>query len=199
MNRVCPQCGRESPVESDFCPACGAPMDAHVLAGQEKAASRAQDHPPMKWHRFLTWVSIPLGLIMTVVSLVTAVQDLSGFDASLYKPEFVSLVRFSLYLDVCMSIVTLPLLAGAEYGLLKQKWLGVRLILLLYTIQFVYALLMLILFLRLNVDLLEVVASAVSSGLMLALTLMYYRKRRKLFSPDPDKPEIAQSESSACS
>ncbi len=182
MPRVCPVCHRESPVESDFCPACGAPMDEHVASGQKKAAARALDNPPMKWHKFLTWFSLPLSLVVGIVSLISAWQDIQGFDPSLYKPEYLTLVKTVMRISLISEIVSLPLILGAEMFLLRMQWTGVRLLLALYVIQLVLAIVLLILGLRTPIDPVQTSAAVISSALMVVLNAVYYGKRRKMFA-----------------
>ena len=181
MPRVCPVCHRESTVETDYCPACGAPMDEHVLSGQAKAAARSQEQPPMKWHKFLTWFILPVSLIMAVVGLIGAWQDLQGFDAALFKPEYVSTVRLSMQLALIAEILLIPLSALAMYFMWKMKWAGVRLVLMMYGVQLVYALAGLWMLLRMGADSLQAAVSVVTALCILALTWIYYRKRKKLF------------------
>ena len=181
MPRVCPVCHRESTVESDFCPACGAPMDEHVLNGQAKAAARAQEQPPMKWHKFLTWFILPVSLIMAVVGLIGAWQDLQGFDATLFKPEYVSMVRLTMQLSLIVEMALIPLSALAMFFMWGMKWTGVRLVLMMYAIQLIYALIGLGMLLRMGADPLEAAVSVFTAVCILALTWIYYRKRKKLF------------------
>lgn len=181
MPRVCPVCHRESTVETDYCPACGAPMDEHVLSGQAKAAARAQEQPPMKWHKFLTWFILPVSLIMAVVGLIGAWQNLQGFDPSLFKPEYVSLVRLTMQIELIVEALLIPLSATALYMMWKMKWTGVRLVLLMYGVQFVYALAGLGMLLYMEADPLEMVVSVITAVGILTLTWVYYRKRKKLF------------------
>ena len=182
MPRVCPVCHRESTVETDYCPACGAPMNEHVLDGQAKAAARALEQPPMKWHKFLIWFILPASLIMAVVGLVGAWQDLSGFDASLFKPEFVSMVRLSMQLNLIVEILLIPLSALALFYLWKMKWTGVRLVLLMYALQFVYTLILFGMMLRIGAPPMETIVSMITAVLILILTWTYYQKRKKLFT-----------------
>lgn len=182
MPRVCPVCHREATVESDFCPACGAPMNGHVQDGRMKAAARALDNPPMKWHKFLTWFILPFSLVMAAVGLVNAWQDVTGFDPSLYYPEYVSLMRFFVRLNLAAEAVIIILAAAALYHMMKMKWNGVRLVLLMYGVQFVYALIVLYVSLRLHIDLLQAAASIISSVVIILLTWIYYKKRKKLFT-----------------
>ena len=182
MPRVCPVCHRESPVESDYCPACGAPMNEHVLDGQAKAAARALAQPPMKWHKFLTWFILPLSLIMAVVGLIGAWQDLSRFDASLFKPEFISMVRFSMQLSLIVEILLIPLSALALYHLWKMKWTGVRLVLVMYALQLLYALILFGMMARVGADLMEPIVTIITAVCILALTWIYYKKRKNQFT-----------------
>ena len=181
MPRVCPKCGRESPVESDFCPACGAPMDEHVLQGREKAAARAMADPPMKWHKFLTFFSLPASAVMALVNLIQAWKSLAGFDETLFVPEYISTVRFSMVLDVAVDALMLALGVATEYFLLKKRRMGVWLLMGMYVVETAYSAVMAALLVRVSADPVQAIGTAVAGIVMMALTWVYYRKRRHLF------------------
>ena len=180
MPRVCPRCQRESPVETEFCPACGAPMDEHVFHGQQSRAGSLG--MPMKWHKFLTWVSLPLGTLMMLHTLITTISNLARFDAKLYVEALVPLVRFSLYTDLAVCAVLLPCFVWTELALLRMQWRGVRGLLLLYGLQAVYGLVQIYLFIRVGANTLIPILSLIETALLLLLSRVYYKKRRGLFS-----------------
>ena len=88
----------------------------------------------------------------------------------------------TMYLDLAVNALMLPLLGIAEYGLLTMRRIGVRALLALYGIQVVYAAVLLALLVRVKGDPLQAAVSIVSSGVILALTAVYYKKRQRLFS-----------------
>ena len=186
MARICPHCQFESPVESDFCPSCGSPMNEHVYAGQQKRAQQAEKSSvllPMKWHKFLTWVSIPLGTALVLITIFgTDLPAVRNFDASLYKPEFVEVMRFYFKLDLVAQALLLPGFILAEIGLLKKKWRGVQALSYVYLFQVAYALLNIYILTQVNVAVFETAISAAEMLLLFILTRIYYKKRRKIFS-----------------
>ena len=182
MPRVCPVCHRESPVESDYCPACGAPMDEHVVSGQKKAAARAMDDPPMKWHKFLTLFSLPLSFVVGVISLINGWQDLQGFDPTLYIPEYVGLVKTTMQISLVTQAAVLPLILAAEVFLVRMKWTGVRLLLALYAVQLAVSIVLFFLTLRSPADPVQTVSAVISGAVILILSWIYYKKRRKIFA-----------------
>ena len=186
MGQICPHCQYESNVVSDFCPSCGSPMNEHVYAGQQKRAQQAQANGillPMKWHKFLTWVSLPLGTLLVLVTIIgTDLPAVLHFDESLYKPEFIEVMRFYFKLDLAAQLLLLPGFILAEIGLLKKKWNGVRALCYVYLFQVAYALLNIYILVQVNVSVFETAISAVEMLIFFILTRIYYKKRRKMFS-----------------
>ena len=181
LARVCPHCHLEATVDSDYCPACGAPMDEHAYQGEIKAQARAQAELPMRWHKFLTWFSLPLGMILAVVGLVHAVRELSGFDPALFKPEYLQLVKINLYVNVGVNLCRAVACPLAEFGLLKMRWRGVRAVLFLYLLQAAYLLLSAVLLLSIQAVAGNDLLAAAGSVALFFCNRTYYRKRKKLF------------------
>lgn len=191
MPSICPQCKWESQLESDFCPACGAPMNPDAYRIQKERLQKNQVLLPMKWHKFLTHLSLPLGILVGLYNLYTAITFITGFDAAAFRPEALDAVRWLMYGDLVSAIVLLPGLTAAEWGLMKMRRLGVRAILGVYLYQALYMLFSLYCFLQMQPDmsLQQNVLTVYQSGLMGAemlvmfiLTGVYYRKRKGLFS-----------------
>lgn len=182
MAYQCPACGQEFEMQTEFCPACGGPMnpEAHRIA-QKNAQTNAQ-LLPMRWYKFLIWISIPLSILLLFYSLYGTVSMLSAFDAALYKPEMLHLVRISLYMDLAVQTVLVPMMGYCEYALIKKKWLGVKLLLFIYGFQAVYALAGAALLLMAGADVSSVVFSLVQMIVMLLLNRVYFTKRKSMFS-----------------
>ena len=124
MAYQCPECGQEFEMQTEFCPACGKPMnpEAHRIARKNEAENSRL--LPLKWYKFLIWFSIPLSILLLFIALYDTVSMLSSFDAALYKPELLQLVRISLYMDLIVQTVLLPMMGYCEYALLVMRiWL----------------------------------------------------------------------------
>ena len=187
MPRECPNCHREFAMETEFCPACGAPMnpDAYRIQKEHEAANSIV--LPMKWYKFLIWVSLPLSLLLMGYNLYLSFQMLSGFDAAQFQPELVGLVRFSLYLDLGTQLFLLPMFLLTETLLIRMRWAGVRTLLFIYLFQTVYALVNVALLAQIPAD---VTQSVIAMGEMLAmffLNRLYFKKRRPRFAPAAQK------------
>ena len=191
MPSVCPKCHYESPMETDYCPACGAPMNEHVLEGQKKrmirAAAPRQELTDaslltMKWYKFLIYASLPLSVILSLVNIVNGYQQVTTLDLALIKPEYVSLVPVVLYMDLAVAVLLMPVLIYAEIGLIRKQWKGVKALLFLYGFQAVYGALALGLLFYMGAVTLETVLSLVEAAALFFLNRVYFRKRRALFS-----------------
>lgn len=182
MPKECPNCHREFVMETEFCPACGAPMnpDAYRIQKEHEAANSLVW--PMKWYKFLIWVSLPLSLIALCYNVYQTAQILNSFDAAQYKPELVGLVRFSLYLDLGVSLFLLPLVIIGEVQLVRKRWRGVRVLLFIYLFQAVYALVYVVLLAQIPTDVTQMVITLVEMLAMFFINRYYFRKRRSQFS-----------------
>ena len=182
MPRVCPVCHRESPVESDFCPACGAPMDEHVLEGRKKAEARALDNPPMKWYKFLIYFILPLNIVTGIVQSVSSWQNLRAYDPGIYRPELRDLVLLVMRMEVGMEAITVALAAAAFWLLRKMKWRGAVIVITLYGLQTAYTALMLALASKAGMAISwDVLSTLLISAVIFVLNLIYFNKRRRLF------------------
>lgn len=191
MPGVCPQCHRQATVESEFCPACGAPMNPDANRIRLERLKKTQALLPMKWHKFLTFFSLPAGLIMNFFNLLSSVNMLLEFDPSIYRPEALNGVKLLMYGDMLSALLIIPLFILAERNLLKMRKSGVKAVLGLYLFQAVYALFSLLCFYLMKPDLsrMENMLSLVQTALisiemliMFILVRVYYRKRDQLFS-----------------
>lgn len=184
MNKVCPACGRVSPVESPFCPACGAPMSGEA----EKRQNDQRDHEripalmPMKWHKFIKFIALPLGMALAILNLADTLPLLTGFDPAMYLPGMAGTVKFSLWLDVIVNALSLPLMLTAELGLIRMKKNGLRALAVHYALQVLYGVTEVVLLLRAGLPAATAILSTAEIAVMLALNAVYYRKRWGLFT-----------------
>lgn len=181
MAYQCPACGQEFEMQTEFCPACGSPMnpEAHRIA-QKNTEINAR-LLPMKWYKFLIWVSIPLSILLLFKTLSDTIAMLSSFDAALYRPDMLHLVRISLYMDLIVQTALVPMMGYCEYALIKKKWLGVKLLLFIYAFQAVYAVAGAALLLMAGANISSVVISLVQMIVRLLLERVYFTKRRSMF------------------
>lgn len=195
---VCPQCKRENPVESAYCPACGAPMTEEGVRRQRMETINRLNVGlmGMKWYKFLMYFSLPASLIVNAVGLFDNIGSLSEFDLGNLSGSLVSLAKTELMGAVVLGIVMLVLLAVAEWGLVKRKWLGVKALLASYALNGLFALVMTVLVFAakgsattyeavvFNNIVSQYLGQAVGSVVMFCLNRVYFNKRKPLFLPD---------------
>ena len=181
MAYQCPECGQEFEMQTEYCPACGKPMNPEAYRIAKKNEAINSRLLPLKWYKFLIWFSIPLSIVLMCVTLYQAVSALMNFDPALYKPEYLHLVRFSMYLELGAQVVLFPLMIYGECALVKKKWKGVLALLWIYGLQAVYALAGMVILLMAAAD---VTTTAISVGQMIFMFFVnrvYFNKRRSMF------------------
>ena len=191
MPGICPSCNRQSTVESEFCPACGAPMNPDAQRIKEERINNTQILLPMKWHKFLTRISLPLGFLMNLYNLYLSVTAITAFRPEAYPADILVYTECLLWLPLIMAVLLIPAFILAEINLLKMRWRGVRAVLFIYLSQAVYSLLTGALMLMLagslqSWEMIGIISElSVPAGgmvLMFFLVRLYYNKRRQLFS-----------------
>lgn len=190
MPGICPSCNRQATIESEFCPACGAPMNPDAYRIQEERKQRNALLLPMKWHKFVIWVSLPLGGLTCLYNLYLAIMALIGFQPEIYRPDALPIVRIMMLLDLAMTLLLIPCFILAEIGLIRKKWAGVKRLLFIYLSQAVYAFLCLILAMMASKGAdpmtyfsMMIQLSSPLAGMLILFFLVrcYYRKRKCLF------------------
>ena len=175
------------------------------------------DHPytfweqaPLKWHKFITYVALPLGLVTKICSLPSILETISGLLGSG--------VAWLGMIDLLYTLSYIVLSAAAICGNLprNRKWFGPQCTIALYAVSALYLafiILLSILFQTWE----ESLASNLGPFLVYAigawLVAIYYRKRRLLFRPIPsvsrtlpkqpivgtvDQAPVPPSESDSC-
>ena len=186
MAFVCPACQREFEMETEFCPACGAPMNEDAFRIHKKHEKANAVLQPMKWYKFLIYFSIPLSLVLLVINLSGTVNMLKNFDPALYKPEMLSLVQMTLYIDLGCQSLLLPAMLLTEIWLAKKQWKGVQGLWFIYGLQILYAIAGTAVLAQMDLDVMTVVSTllpGVGMAVRMALEMKYFGKRRDIFSP----------------
>ena len=137
---------------------------------------------PLKWHKFITYVALPIHIIVLlprIPSIWSALMDLSRTGM-----EWVGLI------DAICAFLSLGLCVGAIWGNLARNhlWSGPLCVIGLYLLETLYSAFIAILSLLLHLGETEVWSYAVHSFSYLigsVLVFVYYRKRRLLFRPMP--------------
>lgn len=182
MPKECPACHFEAPEGAEYCPACGAPLNEHVLHGLEQQRIRAADELPMRWYKFLIYVSLPFSLLMALYNLYTGWQNVQSLDTAQFVSRYSALLATVLRLDMAVALALLAPLALAEVWLIRRQWRGVRMLLFLYAFQAVYGLLAVIILNREGIPIGMTVGSLLESAVMFFVNRAYFQRRRGLFS-----------------
>lgn len=181
MPKQCPKCHREFEMETEFCPACGAPMNPEAFRISEKRKEENGILLPVKWYKFLIWFSLPLSLIIACVNLFNIHQLISRLDMAQYAVEAGQEMVYGLYLELIVQALLIPLILTAEIFLVKKKWRGVQILLSSYALNMLYAVSVIILFLRLSMSIMEPAFALAQALLMFILNRVYFRKRKAMF------------------
>ena len=146
------------------------------------------ENTPLKWHKLLTFLILPLGAVLNIcqaIVLLGSVQNWTGILIPLGCIDLVRLVGCSL-LSVVAVIGCIPN---------RRRWYGPQCAVAFYAVSFGFSVLNIILgfAIRSASDFITQNAiNAFCSLIIAALTLIYYRKRRRLFSgPKAGRP-VAQ-------
>lgn len=208
----CPHCNYESTVISAFCPACGGALHARETAPQQDASVQSEEAAPygipvsrpvfhqntlgMGWLRFLALFVLPLNIINGIISLMDIPDAIGQFrspeiSAFLTNPE-----KILFYASIVLSLVQVPLLCFALWGLFKQQWKGVQALLINYVINALYAIVMVAVLLTLPGVSLQspaspfytlvttMAGSAIGAIAMFFINRVYFQKRRGFFLPE---------------
>lgn len=149
----CPHCDYESNILSAFCPACGgamqtqetnpeqiidasAPPRAHVV---RPASVYPQTSLGMGWLRFLAMFVLPLNIINGIFSLIELPETIAQFRSPELSALITDPVRALIFLSIVLTVVQVPLLCFALWGLYTQRWKGVQALLANYAISALYA------------------------------------------------------------
>ena len=185
---ICPRCGQDAG-DSKYCPHCGNAVEAPVV--NTVAPTTGEENKPdmpMKWFKFLIYFSLWAGAVLNLISgiammsgssyegaadLVYAMFDgLQGLDTfcGLYAialAAFGIFVRFQLagYKKKAPLMLMILYIAAAAYGLIYI--IGINAILPSYVLE--------------AVDTTSMYSSMISSGVMVIINHIYFKKRAHMF------------------
>lgn len=195
---VCPQCKRENPLVTSYCPACGAPMTEEGVQRQQIARQNAQNVGlmGMKWYKFLMYFSLPVSILMNAFGLYDSIRSLQDFNPADYYESLAQLVRVELIGAVLLGTLVIVLAAVAEWGLVKRRWAGVQALLGSYLLNGLFALVMAVLVYTADVPSggyeaivvtslgTQYISNLAAAAVMFFLNRTYFTKRKALFLPD---------------
>lgn len=128
---------------------------------------------PMKFYKFLTKFSLPLGMLLSFGTFITYAS--SGKDY-LVETIFTTAHIFLLYMSF--------------HNLRKMEWSGVRFLYIDNLLSILYNFIWIVLISRLSSEIsTEFVSRFLASSIILLLNWIYFSKRRLLFSPAPPNNE----------
>lgn len=146
------------------------------------------ENTPLKWHKLLTFLILPLGAVLNIcqaIVLLGSVQSWTGILIPLGCIDLVRLVGCSL-LSVIAVIGCIPS---------RRRWYGPQCAVAFYAVFCGFSVLNIILGFAIRSASDFIIQNAINafcSLIIAALTLIYYRKRRRLFSgPKAGRP-VAQ-------
>lgn len=152
---------------------------------------------PLKWHKFLTYIVLPLSIIVSLVALVRWLELSKIIDSG-------TLALLN-WIDIYFAFARIVLAVVALLGCLpsRRKWYGPKCAIALYGISAVYAVICVwvgVSYFAPQTYIIQNLGIAVGSTVTAILTAFYYRKRRALFSPAApvlDKPTITIPQASS--
>lgn len=190
----CPHCDYESNILSAFCPACGGAMQtqepvseqiidastpprAHVV---RPASVYPQTSLSMGWLRFLAMFLLPLNIINGIFSLIELPETIAQFRSPELSALLTAPEKALFFPSVILTVVQVPLLCFALWGLFTQRWKGVQALLVNYAINALYAIAMAVVLLTIPVP----TAAPSESQAFTSFSALYfqYSKRTQVIS-----------------
>ena len=146
---------------------------------------------PMRWHYFLTAVSIPLSILSNLFRFPEFMDGLTYTRGS--AVEWIGQVEMTIV------VVLLCLCVAAEVGMIRKAWFGPCLFLAGLGVNAAHGILGIAAGLIYHsLDNTPVyLGNLIYTGIMFTVCLVYYRKRRALFSPQPEDGSAGQKEEAA--
>lgn len=146
---------------------------------------------PMRWHYFLTAVSIPLSILSNLFRFPEFMDGLTYTRGS--AVEWIGQVEMTIL------VVLLCLCVAAEVGMIRKAWFGPCLFLAGLGVNAAHGILGIAAgFIYHSMDNTPVyLGNLIYTGIMFTVCLVYYRKRRALFSPQPEDGSAGQKEEAA--
>lgn len=146
-----------------------------------------ESEAPMKFYKLIARIGLPLGFILNLFRAMQATTAI-GTATEAAKPYFI--------IDAVYMWVGISLLFGATVGLNKMKWVGVKYYVSLFGWQIVYSVFLAIYSASLELFEFEYFGRNIFAAIFLSVWLyfcmIYFGKRRLLFSPGAfETPRVA--------
>lgn len=75
---------------------------------------------PMRWYKFLKYVTVPIGIIIWGIRIIASISSLNLYQGT--SIEWVAIF------DILIAMVEMGLLIGAANGVYRRIWMGIRLL-----------------------------------------------------------------------
>lgn len=147
------------------------------------------ENTPLKWHKFITYVTLPISIVTSVYSLAIRAGDMMKhwwmWDSTMTTLS---------WLDIYCALASSCLAIVAFLGCLprRRKWYGPKCVIALYFLSAAYSVFCVIVYIYFRTPESMISYStgmAVSCAVVGVLSLIYYKKRRALFLPTAAKSE----------
>lgn len=140
------------------------------------------ENTPLKWHKFMTYVILPISTLLGISILVQLIADMNR--AGWMWNQTITALN---WLDIDYTVIRIVLCVIAFLGCLpsRRKWYGPQCAIFLYVLGGLYSLLCVILYSYWETPHSLIVQQFSSSTVCIVAAILnwiYYRKRRSLFS-----------------
>ena len=203
----CSHCGKQIADDAKFCPSCGAQV---AQPGQSAPQAEPVQTPPQpepqaepvqtppqaapvyqtvsspqptqlgtKWLTVLP-ILLGLGAVLNLISIISLLDDLDGiplsfaFSLPTIGPAF-AIAFFSTIALIVLAVVTIILLV-------RRKKAGCFCVYALYAVEVLANIIVLFAYLDFGMDVLSVILSILIGAVMLAVNVVYFGKRKHMFS-----------------
>lgn len=142
------------------------------------------EQTPLKWHKLMTYLGFPLGILTQITTLASTVSSLDDFIGTG--------VAYLFYLDIFYSLLSIGLSVAAIVGNQLRRWFGPQCIMVLSLSGLIYNIYVLWLGIQIQADpstMSSNLARVLTSAIILPIVYYYYQKRRLIFTPSPPAPQ----------
>jgi len=140
------------------------------------------ENTPLKWHKFLTYVALPLSTALSILLLIVYVRDMVSHHW-MWDETMTALSWLDIYYAIARSVLSVVALLGCLPK--RRRWYGPKCVIALYFSAAAYSLLCAILYSHFGTPqdmIYQQFGTIVSCSVTGILTFIYYKKRKRLFS-----------------
>lgn len=140
------------------------------------------ERTPLKWHKFLTYVALPLSTALSIFLLIVYVRDMVLYHW-MWDETMAVLSWLDIYYAIARSVLSVVALLGCLPK--RRRWYGPKCVIALLFLSAAYSMLCAILYSLFDTpqDMIyqrfDIIVSCSVTGI---LTFLYYKKRKRLFS-----------------